>query len=83
MPEPAPRLVLLHRHGCHLCDDMLERLRDLEVAWGFRTAVRDVDADPELVRRYDDKVPVLQGGGTEICRYVLDEEALRRYLKSR
>ncbi|MCP5119002.1 MAG: glutaredoxin family protein [bacterium] len=73
-------LLLYHRYGCHLCEEMLERLRELEAAWGFRVRVTDVDADPELLRRYNETVPVLEGAGAEICRYVLDEEALQQYL---
>ena len=76
-------LVLYYRYGCHLCDEMLERLRELERVWGFRLLVTDVDADPELVQRFNDKVPVLEGAGSEICRYVLDEEALEACVQPR
>ena len=80
MSGRAAELLLYHRYGCHLCEEMLERLQELEAAWGFQVLVTDVDADPELVHRYNETVPVLEGAGAEICRYVLDEEALRRYL---
>ena len=73
-------LLLYHRYGCHLCDEMLERLRELEAEWGFRLRVVDVDADPQLQSRYNAAVPVLECAGAEICRYHLDEEALRRHL---
>ena len=45
--------------------------------------VIDVDADPALVERFDELVPVLFGddpAGPEICHYFLDEAALRRHL---
>ncbi len=80
MSGRAAELLLYHRYGCHLCQEVLERLQELEAAWGFRVRVMDVDADPELARRYNEAVPVLEGAGAEICRYVLDEEALRQYL---
>jgi len=82
MGQTAARLVLYHRYGCHLCEDMLDRLRELEVAWGFSLQIRDVDAEPELVRWFDDKVPLLQGDGDEICRYVLNEQALGAFVKT-
>ena len=82
MGSTTADLILYHRYGCHLCEEMLERLGELEAAWGFRLLVRDVDADPELVRRFDDKVPVLEGGGDEICRYVLDEQALGAFIRA-
>jgi hypothetical protein len=48
----------------------------------YAVDVVDVDADPALVARYDELVPVLVAGpgGTELCHYFLDEGALRRHL---
>lgn len=83
MSGRAAELLLYHRYGCHLCEQMLERLRELEAAWGFRLRVVDVDADPELLCRYNEAVPVLAVGDAEICRLVLDEDALRQYLSQR
>jgi hypothetical protein len=62
---------------------MLERLRELETVWGFRLQVTDIDTDPELMRRFNDKVPVLEGAGSEISRYVLDEKALKACVQRR
>jgi hypothetical protein len=50
----------------------------------FAVEVVDVDADPALVERFDELVPVLFGEdlhGPELCHYFLDEAALRRHLK--
>ena len=80
MNQGSAQLFLFHRYGCHLCEEMLERLQELEATWDFRLLVMDVDADPELQRCYNDKVPVLVGAGREICRYVLDEGAVKNYL---
>ena len=46
---------LIGRKGCHLCDDTARQLREAGVA----VTERDVDSDPELLRRYDFRVPVL------------------------
>jgi hypothetical protein len=48
----------------------------------YTVDVVDVDADPALVARYDELVPVLvaEPAGTGLCHYFLDEEALRRHL---
>jgi hypothetical protein len=58
-------------------------MRDALAAWPGvpEPHEHDVDTDPELVRRFGTRVPVLVGGdGTEICHYFLDKAALRRYL---
>lgn len=77
-----PDLVLYQRYGCHLCDEMLERLNALQGRHGFSLRLVDVDTDPDLVRRYDHKVPVLAAGGVELCTYHLDESLLLQFLDS-
>ena len=41
----------------------------------------DIDGDADLESRYGHKVPVLVGGGEEICHYFLDETQLEDYLR--
>jgi len=68
---------LVTRHGCHLCDDALALLRDL----GVEPRERDVDADAELSRLYDFRVPVVLVGGRVAAEGRLDRDALRRALR--
>ncbi|MEO8132526.1 MAG: glutaredoxin family protein [Betaproteobacteria bacterium] len=81
MAEP-PHLVLYGRAYCHLCDDMVAALSTLQPQYGFSLEVVDVDADPALVARYDELVPVLTAGGAEICHYFLDRERLETALRA-
>jgi thiol-disulfide isomerase/thioredoxin len=79
-----PYFILYSRSWCHLCDDLLQALRAL-LGEGYRIDVVDVDADPGLVERYDELVPVLVGchpGRTneQICNYFLDGNAVRDFL---
>lgn len=74
-------LILYTRHGCHLCEDFEQELRRLQAETPFKVEIRDVDARPEWRAAYNDLVPLLLGGDTEICRYFLDPERLRRYLE--
>ena len=75
-----PGLTLYSRRYCHLCEDMLAALQALRGELAFDLAVVDVDADPGLLARYDERVPVLAAAGREICHYFLDAAALRAYL---
>lgn len=78
------RFTLYSRSYCHLCEDMLAALQSLAPAGGpFEVEVVDVDADPALVERFDELVPVLYGrlDEPELCHYFLDEAAVRRYLE--
>ena len=78
-----PHFTLYSRSYCHLCDDMLTALEALQSATlRFTVSVVDVDADPALVERFDELVPVLFGelGQPELCHYFLDAEAVRAYV---
>ena len=85
-PGPAQAAIaftLYARSWCHLCDDMLAALRAFETpARPFAITVLDVDADPALLARFDELVPVLYGdpAASELCHYFLDRDAVRRYL---
>lgn len=77
------RFTLYSRSYCHLCEDMLHALQALQdEGQRFEIDVVDVDADPALVERFDELVPVLFGdlGKPELCHYFLDEAAVRAYV---
>jgi hypothetical protein len=76
-----PRLTVVHRHGCGLCDEMVAELQALAAARPLPPIeVLDVDSDPELARRYGLNVPVLLLDGTVVCRHRLDHTELLRLL---
>ncbi|MBU6486929.1 MAG: glutaredoxin family protein [Burkholderiales bacterium] len=79
----APLLTLYSRAWCHLCEEMLTELEPLVRAFGAGVEVVDVDADPALVERYDELVPVLVYEGVELSRYRLDAERVRAALATR
>lgn len=74
------QLTLYSRQWCHLCHEMEAELRALQEELGFELAVLDVDADPALEARFDELVPVLMMGDTELARYRLDEVSFRQWL---
>lgn len=76
----AIELTLISRSYCHLCHDMEVALTPLADEFGALVTVVDVDADPALEARYDELVPVLLHGETELCHYFLDEAKTREYL---
>ena len=65
-------LTLYFRAYCSLCHAMRDALRPYQARHGFTLDVIDVDNDPALVARFDELVPVLMHGETEICHYHLD-----------
>ncbi len=86
MGQPATLGFTLYSRGyCHLCEEMLAALLAMQSATlRFEVAVVDVDADPDLVARFDELVPVLYGDldQPELCHYFLDQAAVRAYVNS-
>ncbi len=78
----APRLTVVHRRDCALCDEMLAHLAELSRSVALPPIeVVDVDSDPQLRRRHGLDVPVLLLDGTVVCRHRLDRGELTRALR--
>ena len=82
---PLPDLVLYTRAACSLCD---ETRSAIEVTLADRRArglpvpallERDIEADPELHRRYVERIPVVELG-TQRVELVVTVGKLRRLL---
>ena len=76
----APRVTLLTKPGCHLCDEarlVVERVcADLSI--GF--AERDIMQDPKLYERWWEQVPVTLVDGHQHDFWRVDEQRLRAAL---
>jgi hypothetical protein len=77
-------LTLISRDDCDLCAEMLAEVERLRATRALPPMhIVDVDADPELRRRYGLHVPVLLLDGIEVSRHRLDEAELLRLLRPR
>jgi glutaredoxin len=75
--------TLYGRAWCHLCDDVKAELESLAAEFGADIEWIDIDTDPTLEARYDERVPVLLLDGTELCHYRLDALRVRAALEAR
>jgi glutaredoxin len=76
VPEPLPRIQLLTRPGCHLCEVAKEALERIGEPW----VEVDIERDPELDAEYGDRIPVVLLDGKEHGYWRVEEERLRRDL---
>lgn len=58
------------RHGCHLCDEALERIAEIDPDGSIDVEIVDIEADDELHRKYLELIPVIELDGKEIARLV-------------
>jgi glutaredoxin len=76
-----PTVVLYGRPDCHLCDEAragLEGLRAQGLAFELKEV--DIESDDELLRRYLERIPVVEVSGEIISELHLDEDGLRARL---
>ena len=78
--DGAPTLTVYSRTYCHLCDDMIAGLHQLQARFHFDLDIVDVDADAALDARYGEDVPVLAHGSRELCRHRLNTALVTDYL---
>jgi hypothetical protein len=80
VPEPTPRLQLLTRAGCHLCETAAETVHRIGAEAGLVPELVDVDGDPQLRGEFGDRVPVVLLDGREHSYFTVDVVRLRRDL---
>jgi len=70
------QLSVYTRPGCHLCDDLLLQLQQLQSEYSFDFHSINVDSCSQLVAQYGARIPVLTHGDEELCHYFLDQAAV-------
>ena len=75
MSEP-PRITLLGRPGCHLCEEARDVVRRVAEDAGVGWQERSVDDDPSLRARYDQLVPVVLVDGVRVAYWRIDAARL-------
>lgn len=77
-----PRVQLLTRDGCTICERVHARLGELAAELGFDLSTTDVDAaaaagDPALRAEFGDRLPVVLLDSREHSYWDIDEDRLR------
>jgi glutaredoxin len=76
-------VTLYTRAGCHLCDEARKVLDSARGKAPFELDVLDIDRDPELLRLYNEEVPVIAIDGVKAFKYRLTERDLLKKLQAR
>ncbi|MDT5036278.1 MAG: hypothetical protein QOE03_1463 [Micromonosporaceae bacterium] len=75
-----PRLALLTRPGCHLCDVAKDAMARVERESGQAWREVDISGDPELEAEYGDRIPVVILDGREHGYWRVEVDRLLRDL---
>lgn len=79
----AVKVTLYGREGCHLCDEAKDGLLGLRAEGPeFELIEIDIESDRDLLRKYLERIPVIEIQGQEVCELGIDHTALRARLAS-
>ena len=80
MTGTPPRVTLLGRPGCHLCDEARTVVERVTAELGVGWSEVDVTSDPELLARWHDEIPVTLVDGEVHDFWRVDPDRLRTAL---
>ena len=80
---PAPRLTLLGKPGCHLCDDARAIVLEVAGERGLEVEERNILDDEALLGQYAEEIPVLLIDDRVHAIWRIDPARLRRALDER
>jgi hypothetical protein len=80
-PDPI-RVELVHAADCHLCESARRVIEAIRAEVPFELAETDITGDPDLERRYRERIPVVIVNGEEAFTYFVHPDGLRRRLEA-
>lgn len=78
---PTPRVVLLTKANCHLCEEARAAVGRVTAALGLGWSEELVDNQPDLRERYAEEIPVVLVDGVQRDFWKIDEARLERVLQ--
>jgi len=77
----VPDVVVYSRPGCHLCEEAITQIVAFhEQGYRFNLHEIDIESNDLLLRRYLERIPVVEIDGLEVSELVLDAAAVKARL---
>jgi glutaredoxin len=78
---PKVQVKLYTRPGCHLCEEARQEMQAAGCADSYELEEINIDADPELRRRYGWDIPVVTINGAHAFKHRLTRDAFREEIR--
>jgi glutaredoxin len=78
--DPAARVTLYGKPGCHLCDDARASVTQVCAELGVTWSEIDITQDEQLVKEYGEQIPVTFVDGRQHDFWRVDPVRLKRAL---
>ena len=80
-PRNTPRVTLIGKPGCHLCDEARAVIARVAADLGVEWQERSINDDPALAEQYWEQIPVTLVDGRQHDYWRVDEARLRAALQ--
>lgn len=77
----TPRVVLITKADCHLCEEARRAVGRVAASLGLDWVEESVDHQPALRERYAEEIPVVLVDGVQRDFWKIDEARLERFLQ--
>lgn len=74
-------VTVYSKPGCHLCEEAVRALTQLQAETSFTLEEINIQDDPELFAEYGEQIPVVLLDGEVLFEYTVDEDRLRQKLR--
>jgi len=74
-------IEVMTKKDCSLCDDAKEIIEQVIAEIPAELKMTDIESDPELFERYQEKIPVVLINGEESFKYKVHPITLRKKLE--
>ena len=74
-------LIVYSKPGCHLCEEAVRALTQLQAETPFTLEEINIQDDPELLAEYGEQIPVVLLNGEFLFEYTVEEDVLRQKLR--
>jgi len=78
-----PRITLIGKPGCHLCDDARDVVKKIALETGTEWHEVSILDDPRLLAEYAEQIPVVLIDGAQHTYWRVDPDRLRKALTRR
>lgn len=73
-------IVVYSKHGCPLCDEAIEIIKDLQEEFPLQMKEIDIYVDDHLLEKYQLMIPVVEMDGEMIAYGKVDKNFIRKRL---
>jgi len=79
--DPLHKITVISKDGCHLCERVIDKLKELSIGRGFQLEIVEITKDRSAFEKYFLKIPVVQLDGKDV--FEVEDVALPTDCKSK